>query len=222
MDHPNEISSLQFLFRDAKSHLIHKGEVIHSSDQPPMLSRLLSGYVKRYFISHNGSLGVQAIYGPGDIFPLTVVFKSLFDQDIYQGPETYYYESMSELKLQSISGGGLREKVESKPVLNRVLLQHAGRRFHSNIQFLENLRLHGAYCKTAHQLAYFGIRFGENQPDGTSISLPLTHQDLADVIGTTRETVTAAIIKLRDKKIIRTGPHILILDFEKLVAEAYS
>jgi CRP/FNR family transcriptional regulator len=182
----------------------------------------MSGFVKRYFISHNGSLGVQAIYGPEDIFPLTMVYKTLFDQDIYQGPEVYYYEAMTDIYIITVDAATLKRETTINPDLYRPLLQSAGNRLHSNIQFLENLRLHGAYCKTAHQLAYFGRQFGENTPAGVKIKLPLKHQDIADIIGTTRETVTASIIKLRSKKLITTNGKFLILDYDQLIEEAYS
>jgi len=222
MSHLFETKDLHHLFQGAKLQSIPKGEVLYSSDQPDKLSFIISGFVKSYFIAHNGDLGVQAIYGTGDLFPLPMIFTTLLHQDVYEGQEIYYYEAMTSIWINTIDTARLRQITESNPMLYRELLQNAGHRFRSNIQFLENLRLHGAYSKTAHQLAYFGNRFGEETKDGLQIQLPLTHQDIADIIGTTRETVTAAIIKLRDKKIIKTARTILILDFDKLVAEAYS
>lgn len=48
-----------------------------------------------------------------------------------------------------------------------------------------------------HQLA---ARFGHPVPDGVSIGLRLTHEDLADLCGTTRESVTRAM-----RELIRQG-----------------
>ena len=218
----SDIQDLRLLFGETKPRKVSKGEVLHASDQPATLILLVSGFVKRYFISKRGDLGVQAIYGEGDVFPLTVVFQVLFDLDIYQGPEVYYYEAVTDLKIQTLDPDRLGHIARADPMLYGALLKNAGLRFHSNIQFLENLRLHGAYAKTAHQLAYFGQRFGEKVPEGIRIKLPLTHQDIADIIGTTRETVTASIIRLRDSGLIKTDHNILILDPEKLTAAAYS
>jgi CRP/FNR family transcriptional regulator len=196
--------------------------VLYASDQPAKLSLIMAGFVKRYFIAYSGNFGIQVINGPGDIFPLTVIYKTLFNQDIYQGPETYYYEAMTDVSMYAVNETTLRQEVLLNPDLYRALLQKTGDRFYSNIQFLENLRLHGAYAKTAHQLAYFGQHFGKRTEAGIRIQLPLTHQDIADSIGTTRETTTAAIIKLRSKKIIHTNQAIIILDFAALISEAYS
>lgn len=201
---------------------VAKGEVIHTSEETGKLMLVNAGYIKRYFIAHEGSIGVQTIFGPDDIFPMTVVFKQLFNLDIYRGPEVYYYKAMTNLTLCIMNVDNLLQRVETHPLLYSVLLQNAGIRLRSNIQFLENLRLHGAYGKTAHQLAYLAGQFGKEIEDGIKIQIPLIHQDLADIIGTTRETVTASIIKLRDKKLIRTNRQIVVLDYDKLVREAYA
>lgn len=213
---------VRLLFEDAKIQHVLRGEVIHTSEEPGKLILITSGYVKRYFIAHEGSLGVQVIYGAEDIFPLTVVFKQLYDTDIYSGPEVYYYEAMTNLTIRTLDEATVKQRVETHPILYRTLLHTAGLRLQSNIQFLENLRLHGAYSKTAHQLAYLASQFGKKTPEGIRIQLPLIHQDIADIIGTTRETVTASIIKLRDKKLIRTDRHILVLDYDELVRQAYA
>jgi CRP/FNR family cyclic AMP-dependent transcriptional regulator len=215
-------SDVRLLFEGSRMQQITKGQVIHTSEDPGKLMLVISGFVKRYFIAHEGSLGVQVIYGSDDIFPLTVVFEDLLGMEIYTGPEVYYYEAMTSLTICSMDVATLRKRVEAHPVLYRTLLVSAGMRLRSNIQFLENLRLHGAYSKTAHQLAYLANQFGQKTPEGIRIQMPLIHQDIADIIGTTRETVTASIIKLRNKRLIRTDRHIVILDYDQLIREAYA
>jgi CRP-like cAMP-binding protein len=213
---------LRLLFKGCKVQQLTKGQMLYTSETSDKLILLISGFVKRYFIAHEGSLGVQAIYGSADVFPLTVVFERLFGLDIYTGPEIYYYESMTTVTLCAMDADLLGQRVATQPSVYRTLLENAGMRLRSNIQFLENLRLHGAYSKTAHQLAYLGQQFGTKTPEGIRIEMPLIHQDIADIIGTTRETVTASIIKLRKKKLIRTDRSILILDYDQLVREAYA
>jgi CRP/FNR family transcriptional regulator len=223
MDKSLEAKRLRGLFHESKLQTFGKRQVFQTSEDRQHLNLMVSGFVKRYFIAGNGSLGVQAIYGADDIFPLSTGFTALLEKDNYPEPEIYYYETMTPVRLFTIlSTDRLMRRVDADPIMYKDLFRNAGIRLHSNTQFLENLRLRGAYCKTAHQLCYFGYRFGKNTAAGTKIKLPLTHQDIADIIGTTRETVTASIIKLRGKKLINTGRNIVILDFEKLLDEAYS
>jgi CRP-like cAMP-binding protein len=198
-----------------------KGQIIQSTEGQRTINLVESGFIKRYLISNTGSLGVEVIYGKGDIFPLTLMFKTLFNQDIYEGPEVYFYEAMCETKIFTIDISTLQEAVEKNPLLYRDLLTESGRRLHSTLNGLENLALKSSYRRVAHQLVYFGSQFGEQKLSGTKILIPFTHQDLADVLSLTRETVSTCIAKLRDKNLIKTGKYIVIPDIEKLKDEAH-
>lgn len=70
-------------------------------------------------------------------------------------------------------------------------------------------------------LAYLARRFGKKTSAGVELSLSLTHQDLADILSLTRETVSTSIIKLRKKKLVKTTKGIVIPDIKKLEEEAY-
>jgi CRP/FNR family transcriptional regulator len=61
--------------------------------------------------------------------------------------------------------------------------------------------------------------FGESTALGTKISLRLTNQEMANMIGTTRETVNRTLNRLWDEHLIdmRTA-HVIVLDPEKLQA----
>jgi CRP/FNR family transcriptional regulator len=199
-----------------------KGQIIQSTEGQRTINLVSSGFIKRYLISNTGNLGVEVIYGEGDIFPLTLMFKTLFDQDIYEGPEVYYYEAMSETQIYSIDISTLAENVEKNPLLYRDLLSESGKRLHSTLNGLENLALRTSHKRVAHQLVYFANQFGEKRASGIKINIPLTHQDLADILSLTRETVSTCIAKLREEKLIKTGKNIIVPNIEKLKEEAHS
>ncbi|HWC25396.1 MAG TPA: Crp/Fnr family transcriptional regulator [Solirubrobacteraceae bacterium] len=46
-------------------------------------------------------------------------------------------------------------------------------------------------------LWHVGDRWGRVTPDGIRLRLPLTHKDIADVVGASRPSTTTALIKLR-------------------------
>ena len=81
---PNSLR--QIIFGSRKRHY-EKGDIILSTDEKHSVSFVKEGFVKRYMISSDGSKGVQAIYGKGELFPLTAVFNKLLQHDIYRGPE---------------------------------------------------------------------------------------------------------------------------------------
>jgi CRP/FNR family cyclic AMP-dependent transcriptional regulator len=199
-----------------------KNQIIQSTDDRRVFNYIVSGYVKRYLIANDGSLGVQVIYGPGDVFPITLAFSILFDQAINESPETYYYESMTEAEIYTINETDLKENVENNPKLYRDLMAVSGKRLHSTLHGLENLTLKTSYFRVAHELLYMAQRFGEETKEGVKICIPLTHQDLADILSLTRETVSTCMVQLREKGLIKTGKNIYVVDLEKLEEEAYS
>jgi len=137
-------------------HEYPKSHTLQTSDTWRSLNLLQSGFVKKYLIANDGSLSIQVIYGACDIFPLTYVYKMLFNQNLYEGQETYYYETMTPVKIYSLDGASFKKSMEADPLLYRALLGVAGVRLNSHIQRLENMSLPNARKKVAHQLGYYG------------------------------------------------------------------
>lgn len=196
-----------------------KGEVIETTEGES-LNLIAKGFVKRYLISDEGTLGVQVIYGPGNFFPLTLTYKALFDQDIYQGRELFYYEAVTDTVIYVLDTDLLKECVDEDPLLYRDLLFESGRRLHFMIHNLENLALRSSYKRITHHLAYMGRHFGTEKDGKVQIKFPLTQQDLADMLSLTRETVSRNMVQLKKKQLITTGKATIINDLQKLEQEA--
>lgn len=221
MDYDTTSSPLRALLSGGRQQRFPKGQVIQFSQDGMILNVLDTGYVKRYSITNEGTQSVQSVYGPGNIFPLTPVFKAALNQDIYHGNEELYYEAITPVIMHSIDKHTLLKALEDEPMLYRDLFYVSGERLGSNIQRLENMSLRVAYRQVAHQLVHYGRKFGEINEQGITILLPLTHQNLANILNLARETVTTCLNRLQEKGIITIAPHIVILDNEKLKREAY-
>lgn len=211
----------KFLLDKGRLYKLSKGQMIQSTEDRKVFNMIVSGYVKRYLISNDGSIGVQVLYGPGDLFPITLAFKSLFQLDISVSPEVYYYETMSDVEIYTVDLLSLRDFVKDEPRAYRDLMGIAGIRLQSTLNGLENITLRNSYKRVAHMLAYLARRFGKKTSAGMELNLNLTHQDLADILSLTRETVSTSIIKLRKKKLVKTTKGIVIPDLKKLEEEAY-
>jgi CRP-like cAMP-binding protein len=216
-------NNLRSLFLKGKRTTCTKGEVVQATDDKGKVHYISEGYIKRYMISNKGELGVQLIYGPGDIFSLTEIYKLLLNQEIYTGPETYYYEAMCDVEMFSVDTQMLEKAVTKSPILYRGLMIEAGKRLRSALNGLENVSQKVAYKKVAHRLWYYSHRFGKKTMGGIRIQVPLTQQDLADILGLTRETVSLCIAQLRKEKLIKTGgKQIIVTDQAKLQEAAFN
>ncbi|MBX4201768.1 Crp/Fnr family transcriptional regulator [Candidatus Saccharibacteria bacterium] len=215
--------NLKNLMQEGRKLNLPKGQIVQTTDDRRVFNLLSEGYVKRYLIANDGSLGVQVLYGPGDYFPITLAFSAIFDQTINESPETYYYEAITPVTIFTIEEAKLKDSAEKQPILYKDLLAISGKRLHSTLHGLENLTLANSYRRVAHELYNLGQRFGEKKSTGTRVKLQLTHQDIADILSLTRETVSTCMVQLRKKKLITADKsHITIKDMEKLKDEAYA
>jgi CRP/FNR family transcriptional regulator len=69
-------------------------------------------------------------------------------------------------------------------------------------------------------LLRLNARYGRpHQNGGSLLDLPLTHQDMADMIGTSRQSVSTAIAHLRQQGLLTTTGHRLCLTDPARLAE---
>lgn len=217
MDYTPVDSPLYRLLMNGRQLRLSKGQVVGTFYNSPMLHLIKSGYIKRYLITHDGTQSIQLIFGPDEILPLTPVYRHVYKMDLYRGPETYYYEAMVNSRLYSITIESLMENIEKDPLMYKDLLHISGTRLNSYIHRMEDMSLRTVNRRVSHILLHFADRFGEATPEGIKILAPLTHQVLADSLNLARETVTRALSRLVQKKLIRTsGKTIVILDANKL------
>lgn len=221
MNAPFRAPQLQALFASGKVLTCSRGEHIGSTNENSLILFVLQGYIKRYMIRNDGGTGIQIIYGPQDVFSLTRVFNVLLGQSLYDGPENYYYDALSGCTLFSLGVDAFAAGVRDNPHLYRELFSEAGHHLKACIQAIENTSLHTINTKVAHQLAYLFGEFGEKDWQGTRLRLALTHQDIADMLGVTRASVTLAINQLREKGLLLSERHLVTTDPASLARAAY-
>lgn len=220
MAYSNVSNPLHKLILTGKQQFVTKGAIVSGLGDASQLHLIAEGYVKRYMITSDGERSIQVIYGPGDILPLTPVYKAVFDMNIYRGSETYYYEAITRTSLYSIELSVLMRATEQNPLLYKDMFFAAGVRLNSYIHRLEDTSLGEVHRRIAHLLLYFADQFGKQGPGGIRIDLPVTHQLLAETLNLARETITRRLAKLEDEGLIVGGRNILIKDIDRLKEEA--
>lgn len=84
---------------------------------------------------------------------------------------------------------------------------------------LEMLVFKDVTGKLAHLLLQLGKSYGVEESRGLILALKITHQDLANLIGSTRETVSLTLSQFKKKRLIDTdGRKIILLDRENIKA----
>jgi CRP/FNR family transcriptional regulator len=169
-----------------------------------------SGYVRSYSVNEEGDVLVINIYKPLNFIPIT---EALADR-----VNPYFFEAMTDSVIQKAP---LKEVIKFLQSDGDVLFDLARRvsigleGFMIRTQYL--LRSN-ATQKITSTIILLSRRFGIRRDDNThEIILPQTHEDIAGLSGTSRETVSIELAKLKKSKIISTDKkRITVLDFEKL------
>jgi CRP-like cAMP-binding protein len=183
-------------FSFSKTYDYKKGEIfLRSEDPPPGVFYLEDGFIKMNSIFADGRELTLNIFKPGTYFPMTWVIANI--------PNSNYYLAMTNLKVKKMPKDTFLKFLNQNPDIlweftTRILIGLDG--LLTNIQY----QMTGdAYHRLAAAVLLCARRFGEKDSNGQiDIMLPLTHQDLANIAGVTRETASVAIGKLKKLKII--------------------
>lgn len=211
-------SPLYKLFLQGNRFTLPKGQVVHALDDRSQINLIERGFIKRYRITNEGQKSIQLIFGPNDIFPMTPLYYSVLGMPVYRGKETYYYESMTEIVVYSQPIELLKETLESQPQMYKDLWYAAGMKLNAYIARMEDISLRSSLWRVAYTLGFMATQFGEPTPDGISIPLPLTHQDVADFLDLSRETVSREMAKLKDRGLIQGNKSIIVSNIDGLRA----
>ena len=192
-----------------------RGEIlINAGDEPNGVYYLSKGYVKMNSIFKNGSELTLNIFKHGAFFPMMWALG--------EAKNTYFYQTISTANIYRVPKEKVLRFVKEDPsvlfdLTKRILVGLDG--LLTNVSQL----LYGSsYNRVASAILISAKRFGKRFKDGSVlIDLSLTHQDIADLAGITRETVSLAMEKLARKKVIaRSHKKIVVGSLQVLEQEA--
>lgn len=187
-----------------------KGEIIFfENDSKKKLYFLTSGRVKLTIISPEGKEKVLTILQQGDIFGEI----SLFDQD----PHPLSAEVQEECNLLIISWNDLESVIMNRPSLAIKIIEALARKTRLLASQIRELVFQDAEGRLAAFLNRFSRQFGIDINGGIMIEVVLTHQEIANLLGTSRVTVTKLMNKFIENNIIKMYKRkIVILDRDQL------
>lgn len=167
------------------------------AEQAQAVLLLASGRVKIYHVTADGKESVLTFIEPGEIFGEL----ALLDQSAREE----YAEAMAPSSIILIPWQALQTLLEEQPQLSLGLTKLIGLRRRRIERRLKSLLFRSNRERLAHLLLELAERYGTSTPDGWKIGIRLSHQELASIIGSTRETVTLLLgqLQLEDLIIVR-------------------
>jgi CRP-like cAMP-binding protein len=193
----------------------HRGQQVLSPDDPPDRIHIIKkGRLRVYRVTADGKQLTLDIYEAGTILG----DMSLLGQD--RLPETYA-EAIDEAVICTLTPDELRSLIQRYPIVGVNVISHLSRRLHEAERELESMAYRRVDQRLARKLIDLSQRFGVRTVRGTMIHARLTQQELAEMIGTTRETLAHTLGDFRRRGLLDASRQsVVIRDAERLAEVA--
>ena len=170
---------------------------------------IISGRVKISKATADGREQILHILQSGDVFAEVVL--------IDRGPYPATAEVIESGQIGMLLNDDVENLIRSNPEIALKLLRLAFKRLRLAQAQIRDLALKDTYGRLASMLLILAKDHGEELAGGIKIDLPLSRQEFANLIGTTRETVTRILGDLKKYKCIDLNKQaIIITDEDKL------
>ncbi|WIV10657.1 Crp/Fnr family transcriptional regulator [Proteiniborus sp. MB09-C3] len=202
---------LQKLEKITKERSYKKGStIIIEGEKSENVFIIKTGKVKIFKTSNDGREIILDIKGKSKIFAEVTLF------DGGKNPATVV--AIESSVILSISNEDLENIIRENPDMALNIIKVLNKRLKDAQSRIKNMAINDTYVRTAQALLKLIDKYGTEIEDGAmELTLNLTREELAGLVGTSRETVSRAISQFSKEKAIKIiGRRIIILDKNKL------
>ncbi len=188
----------------AKRRTFRSGEVIFHRDDPgQVLYVIKEGKVKICLISPDGQEIALVVFGKGECFGELALLDGL--------PRSADAIALEKVECYTLQRGDFHGSIMRNPKIAIQVLEVLSKRLRSTDQQVEDLIFLDVYGRVAKKLLELSETHGTKVDDGTRIEVRLTQQELASMVGASRESVNKVMGYFTDKKFISSDKHRITL-----------
>ena len=170
---------------------------------------VLDGKMKLTRAAADGRENLISVIGPGEMFGEL----SLFDPR----PRTSSASAVTDATLAALDHDTLRSWLLERPDVSMHMLQALARRLRRANDVMADLVFTDVPGRVAKNLLDLADRFGVQERDGLHVHHDLTQEELAQLVGASRETVNKALADFAARGWLQISARsVLILDTERL------
>lgn len=184
--------------------------ILYQGEVPRTASILLSGVVRVYSISHQGDEQTVMFHVAGEFFPSPWIFDN-------SSNSLFFYEALTDCDISSMPRKEFLEFVFSDSNSMAVVLKYFASNYTASMLRINALEQQKASNKLAYTLYYLCQKYGNDKTNKVKIPITLTHQNIASLVGLTRETTTVEIGKLKRQGIISYSQQNYTINLDKLL-----
>lgn len=200
-----------FFFEKAVKKTIQKNAVIFSPGDPGThIYYVVSGRIKIYSLAREGREVIYWFCTPKDFFGLAELCGG--------AQRTVFAEAVEKTELLCIGQRDFEELIQRNPEMSFALMRVFGSRIRKAHDTIKDLVTCDVRSRVAQLITKLGKVVGVQSEKGIELRNKFTHQEMADMIGATRTTVTEVISSFKRQGLIQyEAGKITILDSRKLI-----
>ena len=189
---------------------VSKGQVLfNEGDSGDRLYIVTDGKIKLGIKSIDGRENLLAVLGPGEMFGEL----SLFDPS----PRTATATALTDAKLLGLGQEDLNLWLAEHPEVAKHLLRALAQRLRRTWEAVGDLVFSDVPGRVAKALSELAQKFGTRNNDGLHVAHDLTQEELAQLVGASRETVNKALADFATRGWVRLEARaVVILDEDRL------
>jgi CRP/FNR family cyclic AMP-dependent transcriptional regulator len=193
---------------------VARGRTLFNEGDPgDKLYVVTEGKIKLGRSAADGRENLLAVLGPGEMFGEL----SLFDP----GPRTATATAVTDTTVLGLGHGDLQPWLTGRPEVASHLLGALAQRLRRTNEAMADLVFSDVPGRVAKALLDLARRFGVQAEDGLHVTHDLTQEELAQLVGASRETVNKALADFASRGFLRLEARaVVILDVERLSRRA--
>ena len=191
---------------------VRRREVVYLPGDPGNSMFIVNGgRIKISKVTRDGKALTLNYCGPSEVFGETCLIEG--------GPREEMAEAMENSMITELERQDVERLLQNHAQLGYQLTRILAQRRRELENKLETLVFRDVTSKLAELLLALAEEYGVEDSRGTMVALKITHQELANLIGSTRETVSLTLSQFKRKRLICTeGRKVIIADAESLRA----
>ena len=194
--------------------LVRAERLFDEGDAGDRLYVVLEGKIKLTRAAPDGRENLLSVLGPGEMFGEL----SLFDPR----PRTSSAVAVTDTRLAALAHDELQNWLTGRPDVSLHLLRALAQRLRRANDVMADLVFTDVPGRVAKALLDLADRFGEQTADGLQVHHDLTQEELAQLVGASRETVNKALADFAARGwLTLSAKSVLIIDADRLAKRAH-
>lgn len=201
------------LIKNGVKRSLKAGDIIlHQGEKPESACLLVDGIAKAYNISSSGEEQLINFHFPHEIFPTPWLFKKT-------SKALYFYQALTDCEVYLYDKEDILKQIHSSKEILSKFLDYYINNYIGCVIRLTAVGQPKAKDKIIYTLYYLMQRYGiSHSKNKVRLRIQLTHQNIASMVGLTRETAAVEMKRLERQGVLTYKKHTYIIDRPTLLS----